>query len=165
MKSLSVSLVVSAMILAPAFAAETPPLDATDLEIVVGTDWKGSLTYLNYQEPFIDFTIPATLEVTAIETGLQLAYKYPDEPHANSTIQAEIGENGMMLMGEPIVLNTAMEDGGRLIKTAFGCEDMGRSATCEMTYAFSPTELRIKKMVAYDGETEGFRRNEYVFTR
>lgn len=165
MKSLSFSLFASAVIAVPAFAAEAPPLEAADLEVVVGSDWTGSLTYLNYQEPFVDFTIPAALEVTATEKGLQLAYKYPDEPHANSTIQAEIGAGGTTLMGELIVSNEVLDDGGRLIETAFPCEDMGQSASCEMTYAFSATELRIKKMVTLEGETEGFRRNEFVFTR
>lgn len=165
MKLFTASLFGSVVLTASAFANEAPPLEPSDLEIAVGSDWTGSLTYLNYQEPFVDFTISAALEVSATETGLQLAYKYPDEPHANSTIVAEIGQNGTLLMGEPIVSNLALEDGGREVKTAFDCEDMGRPAACEMTYAFSATELRIKKMVTYAGETEGFRRNEYVFTR
>ncbi|MEO0450693.1 MAG: hypothetical protein AAFZ74_10300 [Pseudomonadota bacterium] len=165
MKLLVVSLLSSVVVTFAAVAAETPPLEASDLEIAIGADWTGSLTYLNYQDPFVDFTIPAALEVEATETGLQLAYKYPDEPHANSTIVAEISQNGTLLMGEPIVSNLTLEDGGREVKTAFDCEDMGRPAACEMTYSFSANELRIKKMVTFEGETEGFRRNEYVFTR
>lgn len=165
MRKLMISLLVAPISAAFASATEPPPLEVTDLEVIVGSDWTGSLTYLNYQEPFIDFTIPATLTVNATEAGLKLAYAYPDEPHANSTVQVEIGANGGELMGEPIVSNTELEAGGREIVTAFDCEDMGRAAACEMTYAFAPTELRIRKMVTYQGETDSFRRNEYVFTR
>lgn len=165
MQKLLISLFIAPVSAALAFASEPPPLEVADLEIVVGADWTGSLTYLNYQEPFIDFTIRAALTVTATEAGLKLAYEYPDEPHANSTIQAEIGANGTELMGEPIISNEELEQGGRVIVTAFDCEDMGRAAACEMTYSFAPNALRIKKMVSYDGETESFRRNEYVFTR
>lgn len=165
MKSLRAALLFSVLITAPALASEAPPLKPGDLDIVVGTDWTGSLTYLNYQEPFIDFTIPATLGVTTMPGGLELAYQYPDEPHANSTVQAEISKDGLSLMGEPIVSNTVSDDGVRRVKTAYDCEDMGRSASCEMTYTFSPSELRIKKLVTYSGETESFRRNEYVFVR
>ena len=165
MRKLMISLLVAPISATMASAMEPAPLEVTDLEVAIGSDWTGSLTYLNYQEPFIDFTIPVTLTVTAAEAGLKLAYVYPDEPHANSTVLAEIGANGSELMGEPIVSNTEREDGGREIVTAFDCEDMGRAAACEMTYAFAPKELRIKKMVTYEGETESFRRNAYVFTR
>ena len=165
MRKLMVSALFGAALAIPALASEPTALEVADLEVVVGAEWTGSLTYLNYQEPFIDFTIPATLAVTATEAGLKLAYTYPEEPHANSTVQAEISANGTKLMGEPIVSNTELESGGREIQTRFACEDMGRSAVCEMTYSLAPLELRITKMVTYDGETEAFRRNAYVFTR
>jgi len=165
MRKLTISVLLGAALALPALASEPAALEVPDLEIVVGADWTGSLTYLNYQEPFIEFTIPATLTVTATETGLKLAYAYPEEPHANSTVQAEISANGTKLMGEPIVSNTELETGGREIRTQFACEDMGQSATCEMTYSLAASELRITKMVTYDGETEAFHRNAYVFTR
>lgn len=165
MRKMTVSGLLGVALILPALASEPDALEVADLEIVVGTEWTGSLTYLNYQEPFIDFTIPATLTVTATEAGLKLAYAYPEEPHANSTVQAEISANGRKLMGEPIVSNTELETGEREIRTRFACEDMGRAAVCEMTYSLAPSALRITKMVTYDGETDAFRRNAYVFTR
>ena len=65
MQKLMISLLVVPVSAALAFASEPAPLEVADLEVVVGADWTGSLTYLNYQEPFIDFTIPAALKVTA----------------------------------------------------------------------------------------------------
>ena len=148
----------------PAFA-ETPALALADLEPVIGDDWTGELTYLNYQAPFEDVTILADLNASMTEAGLQLDYVYPNEPHANSTVIAKIGDDGMTFMGEPITANDVTSDGTRTVTTAFACEDMGRSAQCEMTYAFSATRVSIKKMVIYDGEAESFRRNAYTFTR
>ena len=146
-------------------AADVPALALSDLEPVIGEDWTGQLTYLNYQAPFDDVTIRANLNASMIEDGLQLDYIYPDEPHANSTVMAVIENGGTSFMGEPIVSNAVTSDGARQLMTAFACEDMGRPAQCEMTYSFSATVVQIKKMVTYDGEAESFRRNEYVFTR
>lgn len=165
MKSLALSLLISSFIALPVSAESVPALTSENLEIVTGDDWSGSLTYLNYQEPFEDVTISAAIEVEAMENGLAFAYKYPDEPQANSTGEALISEDGMSFMGAPIVSNQAMETGGRQVITLEDCEDMGREAICAMTYTFSANAFQIEKMVTVKGESESFRRNEYVFTR
>ena len=165
MKLITASAIASAILTLAAHAGEAEGLSPSDLAMVAGTDWTGSLTYLNYQPPFEDVTIPANLEVDATDTGLKLAYIYPDEPHANSTVTLNVSEDGQMMMGEPIVSNTLLESGTREVKTAFACEDMGKAADCEMTYAFGESELKVTKMVTYKGETDAFRRNAYTFTR
>lgn len=146
-------------------AGEVPPLSLDMFEIIAGDDWKGSLTYLNYQAPFEDVTIQADVEISLVEAGLKLDYKYPNEPHANSSVLAEITDAGMVFMNEPIVAHTLTDDGIRTVTTAFSCEDMGRPAQCEMTYSFSADALDIKKMVTYESEAEAFRRNAYSFQR
>ncbi|MEL7040163.1 MAG: hypothetical protein AAGL90_01490 [Pseudomonadota bacterium] len=162
---LPVATVLASALIGLSATADVPKLTRGDLEAVIGDEWTGQLTYLNYQAPFNDVTIRAALQASAADNGLKLDYLYPDEPNANSTVIAEIGADGTSFMGEPIVSNEMLEDDVRLVKTGYPCEDMGRAAMCEMTYRLAPTELRIKKMVTYDGETEAFRRNEYVFTR
>ena len=165
MKLITAAFIVPAIFTLSAHASETEGLSASDLAVVAGNDWTGSLTYLNYQPPFEDVTIPANLEVEATNTGLKLAYIYPDEPHANSTVTLKVSENGQTMMGEPIVSNMLLDSGIREVKTAFPCEDMGKAASCEMTYAFGASQLNISKMVTYEGETDAFRRNAYSFTR
>lgn len=165
MKLTPVAFIAPAIVVLSAHAGEAVSLSPSDLVVVAGDDWTGSLTYLNYQAPFEDVTIPANLEVEATETGLKLGYIYPDEPHANSTITLKVSEDGTMMMGEPIVSNTLLETGAREVKTAFPCEDMGKAASCEMTYTFGASELNVTKMVTYEGETDAFRRNAYSFTR
>ncbi|MEL7108534.1 MAG: hypothetical protein AAGJ68_04910 [Pseudomonadota bacterium] len=148
-----------------AHASEVPAVTIDMFESLAGDDWSGSLTYLNYQAPFEDVTIPANIEISLLNSGLKLDYKYPNEPHANSSAVASISENGTVFMNEPVIANTLTDDDVREIKTGFACEDMGRSAQCEMTYMFSSSTLQITKMVTYDGEIEAFRRNAYTFQR
>ena len=165
MKSVLVSACLLPLTVLTAQADEVPPLTLDIFEPIAGDDWTGSLTYLNYQEPFEDVTIPANVEISLGESGIKLDYKYPNEPHANSSVVASISDDGMTFINEPVIGNTSSEDGTREIKTAFACEDMGRPAQCEMTYRFSPSTLLIKKMVTYDGATEAFQRNAYTFQR
>lgn len=165
MKSLALSLLISSIIALPASAENVPALTPENLETVIGADWSGSLTYLNYQEPFEDVTIPAAIEVEAIENGLAFAYKYPAEPQANSTGEALISADGTSFVGAPIVSNQVLETGSRQVITLEDCEDMGREAICAMTYTFAANAFQIEKMVTVKGESESFRRNEYVFTR
>jgi len=158
------------VLLAPLFAQtglaeETPALTPDVFDAIVGDDWSGELTYLNYGEPVKDFTIPAELDVERVEQGLKMAYIYPDEPHQNSTVTARISKDGSKLMGAPVTLNAMQASGVREIRTAYPCEDMGKAAACEMIYLLSSDEVVMRKMVTYEGETEAFRRNVYVFTR
>ena len=158
--------VVFAMSLAPLSQAETATaLSADSLEIVAGDDWTGTLTYLNYGEPLRDFTIPAELQVEVIERGLRLNYKYPEEPKENSSVTARISADGTKLMGAPIVANRVLDAGEREVITRYPCNDMGQTATCETILTLSQNEFRSRKMVTYEGESDAFRRNEYVFTR
>lgn len=165
MKRLVYSLFLVPVLVLSGQAEDVPALSSDMLEVIAGDDWTGSLTYLNYGEPSRDFTIPATLEVDVVENGLKLAYKYPEEPQQNSVVTARVSKDGTKLIGATISANTILESGARQVVTNYSCEDMGRSALCEMTFTFSGNEFRVRKMVTYKGETDGFRRNEYVFTR
>lgn len=165
MKYLSLALLLAPMTLLGAGASEIEPLTPESLTPILGSDWSGSLSYQDYQPPFADVTIEAALEITAVQGGFEFAYLYPNEPHANSTSLVAIGENGRSIMDQPIVSNHIADDGTQTIVTAFACEDMGKSASCEMIYSLSAEALSMRKMVTYEGETEAFRRNEYVFTR
>jgi len=165
MKRCAYSLLVASTLVFSSHAGEVPTLSPEALEIIAGDDWTGSLTYLNYGEPARDFTIPAALEVEIVERGLKLSYNYPEEPQQNSVVTARVSEDGTKLMGAPVTKISILETGAREVLTNYPCEDMGRSAACEMAFTFSENEFRVRKMVTYDGETDGFRRNEYIFTR
>ena len=62
-----------------------PTVALSDFTRILGEDWTGALTYHDYSPPFGDVTIPATIGVTRVDGGLQLAIRYPKEPKENST--------------------------------------------------------------------------------
>lgn len=166
MKCAIMAAILSAATLVPAATGQAlTPVDTDDLEAAIGDDWTGELTYLNYGEPVQDFTIPAELDVVSVENGLELYFQYPEEPSQNIRVTWLITDEGKSLAGEPIIASTEMPDGTAVFVTAAPCEDMGKSAACQMTYSLSATELTIKKMVQYDGEDTAFRRNAYRFER
>lgn len=166
MKYTITNAVIAIALLAPVSVSETlTPVVAEDLEKIVGDNWTGNLTYLNYGEPVQDFTIPAELDVASIENGLELYFQYPEEPSQNIRVTWLISDQGRSLAGEPIIASTEMADGTAVYVTAAPCKDMGNSATCQMSYSLSATEISIKKMVQYDDADTAFRRNEYQFSR
>ena len=165
MKSVLLSLGLATATTWTAQASEVQAVTPDSFDSILGTDWTGSLTYMNYQEPFEDVTIPAALEVAAVEGGFEFAYKYPDEPHANSTSLVALSAGGSVLMDQPVTANEILADGTQQITTAFACEDMGKSASCEMIYTLSSDRLSMRKMVTYEDEAQAFRRNEYNFVR
>ncbi len=149
----------------PVTEPDAPPTASLDdFRDLIGDDWLGSLTYLNYGEPKQDFTIPAALSVRESETGLGLYFQYPDEPDQNSRSALSITEEGRVVNGD--TLTERSETGETLtLVTEGACQDMGQPATCEMIYTISDTALSIRKMVQYDGAAESFRRNEFEFVR
>ncbi|MEM6544153.1 MAG: hypothetical protein AAF991_00570 [Pseudomonadota bacterium] len=144
-----------------------PIVTLADLQPLAGENWKGSLTYLNFQEPFKYFTIPAELEVSVIDTeerkGIELSYRYPEEPQANSKSTILLSANGRMLGAETVV-ERADEDGELRIVTRFDCIDNEVDASCSVTYRMSPSTFTFTKTVTV-GEEDAFRRNEFSFTR
>ncbi|NQY96481.1 MAG: hypothetical protein HRT82_04910 [Henriciella sp.] len=165
MKRLILALLILPISAISSAADEAATVSTDDLSVITGDDWTGELTYLNYGEPVIDFTIAAEIDVTEIEGGFEFSFQYPDEPHANMTAVTTISADGAMINDETVIANTLLDNGTREIRTQFGCEDLGRPATCEMIYTLSETQFELRKMVTYEGEAEAFRRNSYAFTR
>ena len=140
-------------------------ITADDLRPLVQSDWVGSLTYMNYQPPYQDVTIPAALEVFRQAAGLDFHFKYPDEPHANSHYTFTHSEVDGTLDGNPIILRETTEDGTLKVVTGYPCEDMGRAADCTTTFTLSHTEFSQTKYVTYTDTGERIRRNAYSYTR
>lgn len=148
-----------------ATADTSPTATAADFDPLIASDWSGSLTYLNYQEPFIDFTIATDLEVSPTDTGLELYFKYPDEMHKSSRYQLDIPASANTVDGQPLIDRKVDEDGALHLVTAYDCEDMGRAARCEMTYIVTADQYQQIKHVTYNDTGERIRRNAYAFTR
>ena len=158
----AVSCLIAAL---PSMAENNPTITPDDLRPLVQSDWVGSLTYMNYQPPYQDVTIPAELEVSRQAEGLDLYFKYPDEPHANSRYTFTYSESDGTLDGNPIILRETTEDGTLKIITGYTCEDMGRAADCTTTITLSNTEFTQTKHVTYSDTGEKIRRNAYSYSR
>nr|WP_070960512.1 hypothetical protein [Hyphomonas sp. Mor2] len=165
MKRIILPLLISPLIVFSSAAEDPVTVSVEDLSVVIGTEWTGSLTYLNYGEPVKDFTIPAEIDVAETEGGFKFSFQYPDEPHANSTSLTGISADGTQINGETVVANALLDTGAREIRTTSSCKDMGKAATCEMIYTLGSKTFEMRKMVTYEGETDAFRRNVFSFTR
>ncbi len=142
---------------------DAPRVEPRALERFAG-DWRGALTYLNYQEPFDYFTIPAEATVSVDGDKVTIAYRYPDEPRQNGESTARLSKDGRAFDGQPIVSATATDDAYAFV-TRYACEDMGKKATCEMTYRAGAADLYIGKRVTYADGGDPFLRNEYRLAR
>lgn len=136
----------------------------SDIAVLVGDDWEGTLTYLNYGEPKKDVTIPAKLAVAQNHDMFELYFEFPEEPDANGRAELVISDDGRMLNDETVTRRME-EDGTLTLVTESDCKDAAVQAKCEFTYDISPSALSIRKMVTLDGDTDAYRRNHYSFTR
>ncbi|MEL6135599.1 MAG: hypothetical protein AAFR59_19745 [Bacteroidota bacterium] len=137
-----------------------------DFGQVLGDDWKGTLTYLDYQSgKKVD--IPVELKVSKLKEGQYLLeYSFPEEPQANSKSKVKISKDGKKL-DKYRVLSREMLDGGKTKVVCLGDgKDDGKKATLFYTYTFYKDEFIMRKDVQYSlGNQQPFFRNEFRFTR
>lgn len=142
---------------------QLPTVTAADFEGLVGTDWAGELSYLNYREPTRS-TIPVRLELAIDEGVVKYGLAYPGEAEANNRGDFVIGEDGRSLEGATIV--SRHRDGDRLIIVAEkDGEDAEKPARLRFTYSISPNDFSWRKDVRFEGENEFFNRNEFALKR
>ncbi|MEQ9315932.1 MAG: hypothetical protein RLN72_08760 [Henriciella sp.] len=141
-----------------------PKVVLDDFLMIEGNGWTGSLTYLDYSDPKDEVKLPVELDIGRDEQVLKLALTYPTEPQANELVEIEIADDGR-LMNDARVMSREEQDGSIEIRTVEDCEDAGRPAECMNIYDLSATRISISRMVTFEGDTEGFQRNIYEFSR
>lgn len=139
-------------------------LTPSDLAVIAGTGWTGTLTYRDYSPPYGQVTIEAALAAAETADGLMLSYIYPKEPQANSEGAFALTEGGSLLDGAQIT-QLARTDGLLTVTTEEACEDDNKPATCLLDYSFGPKVFTAAKRVRFSGSPETFQRNVYRFTR
>ena len=138
-------------------------LTPSDLAVIAGTGWTGTLTYRDYSPPYGEVTITAELAAATTPDGLMLSYIYPKEPQANSEGAFALTENGTVLDGARIT-GLARTDGLLTVTTEESCEYDDKPATCLHEYTFGPKVFTAAKRVRFSGSPETFQRNVYRFT-
>lgn len=135
-----------------------------DFEVLNNTSWKGTLTYIDYQNgkpSYVETTMQFSIEDNMLVTNLQYTY----EPHKNISEKIKIKKNGTLL-GKQKVLSKNVDDSGTItIETFYKGKDDDKKATMFVTYKLSNDTYSVKKEVLYKGAKERIFRNSYKYTK
>ena len=136
-----------------------------DLDNIVG-DWKGSLTYLDYQtnKPF---TMPANLVVKQGKNQYQLVLikVYPNEPKANSKERLKISKDGFRLNKHVVTSRSDLENGQLLIQTEYKGKDNKKKGLIRNSYIMGKNSFIIRKEVQFDYTDDWIKRSEFNYFR
>ena len=135
------------------------------LDEVIGEDWTGKLTYLDYTSNE-EVSLLVNLEVTKIKEGTyQFAYSYPNEPKANSKTKIRISSDGTKISGNKITKVEKTEEGLLIIHAESKGSDNNEKAMLYFTYTIGERLFSTKKEVKLAGDDDRFLRNEYRLSR
>jgi len=136
-----------------------------DLTMISG-EWQGTLTYMDYStnKPF---TMPAnvTVEQGKNEYQMQLLYKYPNEPNANSRGRIKISKDGLLINKTRVRSREVLPNKVVKITTEYEGKDNNMSALIKNVYILGPKQFLIRKEVKFDDVADWLMRNEYSFMR
>ena len=152
----------------PGFVSLDPPkVKSRDLQILMGAQWIGTLTYLDYSRNK-PVSIPSKLTVTQSK-GDKLSwvfeYQYPDEPKANSEETVTISKDGKTIGGETVVERTKLAGNTLRIVTEKNGMDDNKKSLFRHTYLINANNFSIRKEVRFEGTAEFFERNQYSWRR
>ena len=138
-----------------------------DLQILTGTQWTGTLTYLDYRSKK-KVSIPSNLNVRPNgedKWSWVFEYQYPDEPQANSKEIVRLSKDGRSVNGEVVLERISLPDNTVKFVTEKKGEDNNRSASIRFTYSLNAKSLSIRKEVRYEDEDQFFERNGFDWKR
>lgn len=130
----------------------TPSAVAGNMFAPFAGAWEGTLTYTDYQSGK-QVSIPTRVLLTPVkgtEDAVTAACSFPEEKGKEYT--DEVRFTGKKVAGATVLQWTGQESG----------YDDGKLATIRHHFYFSPTEVRVRKEVSFDGVSGFFMRNEYV---
>ena len=143
--------------------AQQDYVDIQDFEILNNTQWKGQLTYRDYQSGKwtpIDAAMQIIIKGHSIKTAIQYTY----EPSKNNKSTVRLKKEGRFFGNERVISNTVL-DGFRIIKTCFEGKDDNKKAMIFITHKFNKNNYSITKEVQYANTTERIIRNKYQFNK
>lgn len=143
------------------FAQE--PLKLEHFQILNNSNWKGTLTYKDYQSgklSIVETTLQIEIKGDKILSNLQYTY----EPQKNNKSSVRIKNNGTFFGNEKVVSNT-IKDGLRTFVSTYKGKDDGKKAFMYITHTFSQDFYKVVKEVQYEGSDNRFVRNTYEYKR
>ena len=148
-----------------AVEAQIVSIFANDFTPLVGDDWEGALTYLNYGSDKRS-TIPVRLTVQPFAGNIvPYAVQYPGEEDANAEDAFTISNDGSQINGHPVISRRALPDESLEIITQARGQDNNKSADIQTIYTISNRLFKLRKMVRFDSEENWIERNEFILKR
>ena len=136
----------------------------TEISVLLGDDWQGSLTYLDYSSNQ-ETSIPVMLHVEQVgDREFRFSFSYPEEPKANNKTKMVLGKNHMSINKARIISRQDLPNHVLKFETKIPGKDNKKKAIIYTEYQLSVKNFTITKKVQYDGE-DPFVRNTYSFTR
>ncbi|MBC7398831.1 MAG: hypothetical protein H7289_02710 [Mucilaginibacter sp.] len=139
----------------------TTRLKSTDFDGLLGHQWTGILTYLDYGTNKLE---PIASELTVTDGKAAGSYSwatvYPQEVSHNSIDEVIISKDGTLVDDELVKERILLPNGTLKFVTIKQGSDNNRKATFKFTYLVGKTTFSRKKEVCYDGTTQWFTRNE-----
>lgn len=166
MKALILALLLGSQILGSVLLKDAN-IKRDDLQILTGTQWSGTLTYLDYRSKK-KVSIPSQLIVRPNgddKWSWVFEYVFPDEPHANSRDILRLSEDGKTINGEVVLERIGLPDDTVKFVTEKKGEDNNRRASLRFTYLLNATSFSITKEVRYEDEAQFFERNRFDWKR
>jgi hypothetical protein len=142
-------------------------IDAADFQILTGTKWAGTLTYLDYGNNQTT-SIASNLIVTqSSDNRLKwlFDYQYPDEPKANQKNEVLLSADGRTVDGGRVVEKIYLPGNTLKLVTEKDGKDSQKAAILRYTYLLNTTKFSIRKEVKLEGMGGFFERNEYRWQR
>lgn len=139
------------------------PLKITHFEILNNTEWKGQLTYKDYQSG-LPTSIDATMQITIKNDRLITNMQYTYEPNKNNSSSVKIKNNGTYFGNEKLLSNI-LKNGIRTFVTTYSGKDNGKKANMYVTHQFTESSYTVTKEVQYLDSDERFVRNTYEFNK
>lgn len=155
------TLIVSLIITLSINAQNT--LKLSDFEILKNTDWKGQLTYTDYQSGSLT-SIDANMQIEIKDEYIITNIQYVYEPNKNNTSKVKINKEGTFFGNEKVISNTS-ENGIRTFITSYEGQDDNKKATMFITHIFSENMYQVTKEVQYKNTNERVFRNAYKFEK
>ena len=146
---------------------QSAKIKSKDLQILTGAQWTGTLTYLDYGtgKPV---SIRSNLAVTQSNEDKSVfifEYQYPNEPKADDKQTVSVSRDGKTFAGETVIERTKPAARTLKIVTEKSGTDNDKKALFRFTYLLDKNSFSIEKKVKYEGASDFFVRNNYVWKR
>jgi len=149
----------------PDSSQTTQSVSMADFNLVAGTGWSGTLSYLDYTKQTRE-TIPVEFLIDEPKRrSITYTIKFPREAKYNSREKIKLSRNGEHLNGDRITKRIELTGGGLKIVTEKSGKDDNRPALIRTSYILTTDSFRIRKDVKFSDGTDYFNRNEFSLTR